>query len=185
MKIQIVILLLLLLFSISINAQSIKDTKDFIVEKVDANDPISSYDNAIFFNESILKTDANKLAGKILSESEFKHIFIYATDCYFDGTRKKWWLTTAHIIDVRDITKVSTTRNTGDDNYYIISVYIGHDYFATDYSKLANKDKPDHKYLSKMEIAISDNSIAAEKIKKAIIHLSHSYGGKAKDGDIF
>lgn len=181
-----IIALVFFAFSYSITyAQSIEDTKDFIIEKVEANDPISAYDNTIFFNSNILWSDINKLAGKTLSESEFKHSFVYARDCYFDGSRTKWWLTVAQIIDVRDIIKVSTTRNVGEDNYYTITVYVGNKYYAKEFGLLVMNDEPEFKYLSKMEILISDNEEIAKKIKKAILHLANSSGAKAIDGDMF
>jgi hypothetical protein len=165
-------------------AQSAQDTKDFIREKIDANDPIPSYDNFVFF-ENILKPDADHLAGKKLTDEEFKHLFIYGRECHINDNRSSGiWLTVAECIDVRGITKVSTTRNTGKDNYYSIKVYLSGEYYAKKYYHGMGEDAK-WEYLPHMEILIGDNAEAANKIKKAIIHLGQVYGITIKDGDLF
>ena len=164
-------------------AQSAQDTKDFIRENIDANE-LPSYDNFVFF-ENILKSDADYLAGKTLTKDEFEHLFICGRECHLNDNRSSGiWLTVAECIDIRDISKVSTTRNTGTDNYYSIKVYLSGKYYAKKYNHSMGQDAK-WEYLPHMEIFIGDNAEAASKIKKAIIHLGTVYGITIKDGDFF
>ncbi len=182
MKTILTTLLLGVVLTTSSFAQSTQDTKDFIREKIDANNPIPSYDNFVFF-ENILKGDASYFAGKELTDEEFKHLFIYGRECHnSENLSSGIWLTVAECIDARGITKVSTTRNTGEDNYYSIKVYLSGEYYAKEYG---NTGVAKWEYLPHMEILIGDNAEAANKIKKAIIHLGQVYGVTVKDGDIF
>jgi hypothetical protein len=165
-------------------AQTAQDTKDFIRENIEANNPIPSYDNFVFF-ENILKPDADQLAGKKLSDDEFKYLFIYGRECHLgDDHSGGIWLTIAECVDIRGITKVSTVRNTGKDSYYSIKVYLSGEYYSKKYDRGLGEDAK-WLYLSNMEILIGDNSDAALKIKKAIIHLGKVYGITIKDGDLF
>lgn len=178
------IILVFLLLSLKALSQSEQDTKDFIIENVTSNNPIPSYKNGVFFQNNILKLDANDLAGKILTEDEFNNIFIYARDCFTDETQTHCWLTKAETIDIRAITKVSTTKFTGENNYYSINVYITSAYYAKGYSQSGN-EKSKYNYLSKMVILIADNTEVVKKIKKAIIHLGLLNGITVTDGDLF
>lgn len=167
-------------FLFNLYGQTKHDTKDFIIEKVTANSPLENYITYIFF-QNIFKSDAEKLSGKTLTEEEFDNILIFARDIYTDKSYNK---SIAETIDIRDITKVSTTRTVEKINYYTITVYIGEKYYSKKY-KYSSISGIEHEYLNKMEILISDNKETAIKIKKAIIHLAKLYGVNAKDGDLF
>ena len=186
MNMKSILSMLILAFVLITNSfsQSAQDTKDFIREKIEANNPIPSYDNYAIF-ENILKPDADYLAGKKLTNEEFNHLFIYGRECHMDDNPSSGvWLTVAECIDFRGITKVSTTRNTGKYNYYSIRVYISGNYHAKKYYHVTGEEAK-WEYLPYMEILIGDNAEAANKIKKAIIHLGESYGISIKDGDLF
>lgn len=173
----------LLVFTVIVFGQTSQDIKDFIIEKVDANDPIPSYDNAVFF-QNILRHDVEKLAGKKLSDGEYQNIFIYGRDCYMDNNRNKWMFSVSQIIDLRGISKVSVTYNTGKQNFYAINVYKNPGYFATEYSN-STLNNPKWEGIDKMSILIGDNKEAAIQIKKAIISLCLNQGIVVKDGDLF
>lgn len=160
--------------------QTKQETKDFIIEKVTVNSPLENYHSYIFF-QNIFEKDANKLAGKALTKEEFNNIFIFAIDIYSDKDNSE---SIAEVIDIRDITKVSTTRIVEKINYYIVTVYIGNKYYSKKY-EYSSHSGDEYRYLKKMEILISDNKETALKIKKAIIHLAKLYGANAKDGDFF
>lgn len=178
------LVLALLLTPITLLGQSAEDTKDFIREKIEANNPIPSYDNFAFF-ENILKPDADYFAGKTLSDEEFKYLFIYARECHFtDDHSSGVWLTVAESIDIRGITKVSTTKKTGEHSFYSIKVYLSGNYHAKSYSAPIRGEE-EWEYLPHMEILIGNNSEAAAKIKKGIIHLGKVYDITIKDGDLF
>lgn len=178
-----VLVFLLALHNLSIG-QTLQDTKDYVSEKIDAYDPIPNYDNFTFF-QNIIPVDASELAGKKLSEEELKNLFIYGRECHTQDNKSSGvWLTVAEVIDMRGITKVSTTKFTNKYTYYSINVYLSGEYYAKKYSKTAS-GQPEHKSLDKMEILVNCSSEIAEKIKTAIIHLGKLSGATVKDGDIF
>lgn len=177
-----VYLLIILSFYQLSHAQSINDTKDFIREQIRSNSAISSYKNDVFFDNDILKSDAERVSNRTLTDDDLKNIFIYMYDVSFNTGAHAY--TVAHIIDIRDIVKVSTTKVTGENSYFKISVYIGNKYYAKEYENL--KIKPaSWNYINKMEITISDNYEVAQKIKKAIIYLGKTQGISVTDGDLF
>lgn len=175
---------LFLTFSIAICfGQTQADTEDYIIEQIQSNSPIPSYKNAIFF-KNILQSDAERIGGKKFSQDELSNLFIYLRDCYLDDNRTNWGWTVAQIIDIRDIYKVSTVKTTEKFSYYTITVYVRGNYYAKEYESLKT-GKKDWKYLDKMQILISDNLDAAQKIKKAIIHLGELKNTTIKDGELF
>ncbi len=182
MKKIIYLLIFTSIFQFSI-AQSTNDTKDFISEQISANPPMSNYKTAVFFDNNVLKSDAESISNRTMSENDFKNSFIFIYDVFNNlGTINI--LTKAHIIDIRDIVKVSTTKMSDKVNYYKISVYIGNNYYAKEYTTSINND-PKWEYLEKMQISIGDNYEASQKIKKAIIYLGKIQGITIKDGDLF
>lgn len=175
---------LLFLVKSSAFSQTLQDTKDFIIEKVTSNNPLSNHINYIFF-QNILESGANKLAGKKLSKDEFDNIFIYSYEVYSGKHNENWMWSIAQVIDIRDVKKVSTTKTTGKYNFYTINVYIGNNFYSKNYNNNLMSDSPEYKYLDKMEIIVSDNKETVEKIKKAIIHLAKLKGANVIDGDLF
>jgi hypothetical protein len=165
-------------------AQSEKDTKDFIVENINSNPPKANYENFAFFRDNILEEHVKEFTQNTLFNTELDNLFIFAQDCHTGSdTSGNVWLSIAESIDIRGITKISTTRKTGKDNYYSINVYLSGNYFSKKYKYLMNKAEYDS--LLKMEILISDNSEIAKKLKKAIIHLGKLKGVTIADGDLF
>jgi hypothetical protein len=180
---KLIYLLIFLSSSLFSQAQSSNDTKDFISEQIKANSPMSNYKNGVFFENDILKFDAERISDRTLSDDDLKNIFIFMYDV-FNNSGTNNLFTVAHIIDIRDIVKVSTTKVSDKNSYYKISVYIGNKYYAKEYENL--KIKPaSWKYIDKMEILIGDNYEASQKIKKAIIYLGKIQGVTIKDGDLF
>ncbi|MCB5981818.1 hypothetical protein MWM28_06770 [Flavobacterium psychrophilum] len=176
----------ILIFSCTIQfsiAQSGYDTKDFITEQISANPPMSNYKTAVFFDSNALKFDIERVSNRTLNENEFSNSFIFMYDIFNNlGTINL--LSKAHIIDIRDIIKVSTTKISDKVNYYNISVYIGHQFYSKEYSTSINNNQK-WEYLDKMQIIIGDNYEASQKIKKAIIYLGKIQGITIKDGDLF
>jgi len=182
MKKIIYLLIFSSIFQFSI-AQSANDTKDFISEQISANPPMSNYKTAVFFDNNALKFDAERVSNRTMSENDFSNSFIFMYDIFNNlGTINI--LTKAHIIDIRDIVKVSTIKISDKVNYYKISVYIGHQFYAKEYSTSINNDEK-WDYIDKMQIVIGDNYEASQKIKKAIIYLGKIQGITIKDGDLF
>lgn len=162
--------------------QTMKDTKDFIIEKIEANEPLSNYDYAVFF-QNISRDDAEEFAGRKLTDDEFGNLFICAREVYLgkNMTGGVAWLA-AYVIDIRGITKVSTSRYTGEPkSMYLITVYLSDDYPVIHF--VQTSFKTEHKKILKMELSISDNSEIAQKIKRAIIHLGTLHGVSVRDGD--
>ncbi len=179
---SIYLLIFFCFFQLS-QAQSVNDTKDFIAEQIKANAPMSNYKNGVFFENNVIKYDAERISNRTLNDTDFKNIFIFMYDV-FNNSGTNNLFTVAHIIDIRDIVKVSTTKINERNTYYKISVYIGNQYYAKEYENL--KIKPaSWKYIDKMEILIGDNYDAAQKIKKALIYLGKTQGISVKDGDLF
>jgi|GEM_PF-5433748 len=171
------------LFSVQLTfCQTSQDLKDFISEKITANRPLANYDNGVFF-QNIIKKDAEVIAGQTISDVEFQNEFIYAHDIFSDD-RKIWHINVSQIIDIRGITKVSTTFSSGDLKYYTITVYLSGRFLAKMYTS-SRLGQPEWKNIEKMEILISDNKEAALQIKKGIIHLCEINGIKVTDGDLF
>jgi hypothetical protein len=180
-------ILLILTFTLSSNlsfAQTEQDTKDFIVENINGNPPKANYENFGFFKDNILEQHVKVFTERALSYDELNNVFIFAQDCHTGSdTSGNVWLSVAETIDIRDISKISTTRKTGKDNYYSINVYLSGKYFSKKYEYLMKKST--YGSLLKMEILISDNSDVANKLKKAFIHLGKLKGIKIVDGDLF
>jgi len=174
-----------LLFFNQIFAQTVQDTKEFIIEQVKSNPPLSNYVNYIFFKDNILKWDADKLAGKTLSTQEFENLFIYSREVYYREGMTGWLWSVAEIIDIRDMRKVSIQKSNGNNGevFYSINIYLNDIYFNTSY--YSDKNKKENKYLDVMKIVIGNNYEASVKIKKAIIHLGKLYGVTVIDGDFF
>lgn len=178
----------LLLLTIAIFGQTAQDAKDYISEKVGGSNPLPNYGNHVFFSDNILLSDAENLAGRKLSADEFKYLFIYMRDIFTDGSKRKWAFAVAESVDIRGITKVSTTRNTGDtrdDNYCTITVYLDGNRLAKQYGHSSVDNQKKYESISKMEILISDDYNIATNIKLAIIKMGDIYGILIKDGDKF
>jgi hypothetical protein len=165
--------------------QNFQDLKDYISEKIKASSPLPNHANNIFFSNNILRSDAESLVGRKLSEDEFNYLFIYVRDVYFDESREKWAWAVAECLDIRGITKVTATRITGDDNYCKITLYMNGHHLSKVWSKSIAGNQPSHKDISKMEIMISDDINLANSIKRAIISMCEHYGISVSDGDKF
>jgi hypothetical protein len=72
MKKIIYLLIFSSIFQFSI-AQSANDTKDFISEQISANPPMSNYKTAVFFDNNVLKSDAENISNRTMSENDFKY----------------------------------------------------------------------------------------------------------------
>jgi hypothetical protein len=189
MKQRIIILSLLsasMVFSIS--AQTIQDTKDFIKEQIEANFALPSYRNQIFFNTCLLKNDADNLSGITLSNDQFENIFISGRSCYTDDRCTNKWLQSAESTDIRDIKKITVTKQSLGQTYplfgYYIRLYSGNNNKSTRY-ELAINSNPRWFQIEKVEIIIADNPDAAQKLKKAFIYLGKLQGITIIDGDYF
>lgn len=179
-------LILFFAYTSLVSAQSKEDLQDYIIEQVQANQPHPSYTNGIFFEKNTLKYDADRIAGKTLTQLEFENIFIYMRDIFWNSNKNQIALTVGNVIDVRDIYKISTTRFSDKNTYYQINVYIRNNYYAKEYENLYEDSKPKTwKYLDKMQILVADNPEVAQKIKKAIILLAKTKGLSIIDGDLF
>jgi len=94
--------ILIVLISVTIHSQSIEDFKDYISEKIDANDPTRSYNNYSLFNNDVLKIHAEELIGRSISETEFEYLFIYGFELHNSLDKSGViLLTQAEIIDFR------------------------------------------------------------------------------------
>ena len=178
-----IILLLLVLASNSSISQTKQDVKEFIIEKFNENYLEVYSPSFIFFSGNILKVDAESFVGNKLSDNEFNHVFICASDIEIGATQSEI-ISFSESIDIRDITKVSTTKQ--EDNNYIIYVYLSGYYKSTRsvHNSLSNKTIRKGS-IQKMKIQLGTNSEAALQIKKAIIYLGKLYGITIKDGDLF
>lgn len=177
-----ILILILICIVIPAYCQSIEDTKDFLKENVSNNPPMNNYDNFVFFEEDILKQHANKLAGKELTDAEFHNVFIFGQDVYLND-RSSFAFTIAQVIDIRDISKVTIIKSNAHTPHYVVSLYLRKVYHSTEYSKVLSK--VEYENISRMDIRISNDKNLADKIKRAIIHLSKLYGNNVKDGDLF
>lgn len=164
-------------------SQSEKDTKEFIIEKYNENSLEIYSPSFIFFSNNILKVDAESLADRKLTNEEFDNIFICVSDIEV-GVTESQILSLSESIDIRDITKVSTTKQ--DDNNFLISIYLsGHYQSLRSVHNSLTGDTKRKKYLPKMKIQIGSNREVAIQLKKAIIHLGKIKGITIKDGDLF
>lgn len=185
MKYTKYILMSALLISTSfLNAQSMQDTKDYVKELVDNNTPLSNYQNALFFKENIVKSDADDIAGKNLSYEEYNNIIIYMREVFYEG-RKGWLWSVGETADLRDFDKIMIRKSQNKDKYaYYIVVYLKGKYHKKKYNHVKGSPK-EYKPLDKIEILIGDDYETAKKIKKALIHLGKLSGSEVRDGDLF
>ncbi len=179
-------IILLFISSISSYSQSLGDMKEFIVEYIDANPAISSYDNYAMFKDDILKLHIKTFTGREVSQEEYENCFIYGIEAY-TGENKSGniWMEEAQVIDIRGIKKISTTKVADKNrNFYKIKLFINNGYLSTKYQKTTSTE-PKISSTSELEIYISDNSSAALKIKKAFIKMGELIGITITDGDFF
>lgn len=165
-------------------AQSLKDTKDFLKNIIGVSEPLPNYDNAMLFFEDVLKSDADRLSGKTLTQEEYENIIIFGRDVYMNG-REGWLFSHAECADLRDLDKVSIIKSENKGKYaYVIVVYFKGNYYKKKYVRTMNS-QPKYEYLEKMNILINNDYEVALKIKKAIIHIGKLYGITVRDGDLF
>ncbi len=118
-----------------------------------------------------------------MTDTEFPFFFCYAFDLEI-GEYESEILSFAETVDIRDITKVSTTLQ--DDGNFLISVYLSGKYPSVRYLKNSNtKEIRIKEYLPKMKIQLGSNREASLQIKKALIHLGKINNISIKDGDLF
>lgn len=161
---------------------STQDYKDQVIELIKANPPLSNYKNYCFF-QNILPNDANNLTGETLTQDQRDHLFIFAYDVFTDDL-SSWRFSVSNAIDLRGVTKISTVRHTGTDNYYSINVYISDLYLAKKSTRgVFDTQRTYTSIVGSFEVTISDNADAAGKIKNDLINICASYGVKVKDGD--
>lgn len=168
-------------------SQSIEDIKDYITERIDANDPTGSYDNYSLFNNDVLKIHAEGLIGRSISDTEFEHLFVYGFELHNSLDKSGVILITqAEIIDFRGVIKVSTSRMGNNNNgyYFKVSLYLEPNYLKVKYLETLSGGSENSR-IDKLEILISDNQDAAIKIKKAFMKLGELIGVNIKDGDYF
>lgn len=164
-------------------SQNEKDTKEFIIEKYSENFLEIYSPSFIFFSNNILKVDGESLADRKLTDEEFNNIFICGSDIEV-GTTKSQIISFSESIDIRDITKVSTTKQ--DNNDYLISIYLSGKFQSVRLVHNSLNDETKKKnYLDRMKIQIGSNKEVAIQLKKAIIHLGKIKGITIKDGDLF
>jgi len=174
LKTILIVSLTLIIFSPKISGQTLNETKDFISEKVKANPPASRYRNYIFWGNNIKEHVANKVAQKSLTKNELKYLFIY--------TYEVMVMRVDQYIDIRDIKKISTIRNTkGNYKSYVIKLYLHHNYSNNKRTILPDEEK--NEYLNNLKISVAQDKEIATKIKKAIIHLGKLHGISITDGD--
>ncbi|MFD0762715.1 hypothetical protein ACFQZW_11540 [Lutibacter aestuarii] len=180
------IVILLMLISINNYSQDINDLKEYISEIIDSNDPTGSYDNYAMFDNDVLKIHAEGLIGRSITHLEFKNLFIYGFEFHNSLDKSGVILfSQAEIIDIRGISKVSTTRVSDKNRYYFkISLYIKPNYLKVKYEESRSSGSKNSN-IDKLEILISDNEDASVKIKKAFLKLGEILGLKIKDGDYF
>jgi len=172
-----------LLFATMMFSQSKIDTQEFIVEKFSENYLELYSPSFIFFSNNILKVDAETFANRKLTDIEFFNFFSYGFDLEV-GQYESEILSFAETIDIRDITKVSTTKQ--DEGNFLISVYLSGKFPSVRYLRNSKtKETKFKQYLPKMKIQLGSNKEAALQIKKAIIHLGKINNITIKDGDLF
>tara|TARA_R110000850_G_C9932822_1_gene462263 strand:+ start:845 stop:1417 length:573 start_codon:yes stop_codon:yes gene_type:complete len=182
-KILSIIFLIAITLPIKSFSQSEIDTKEFITEKFNENYSELYSPSFIFFSNNILKVDAETFANRKLTDTEFPFFFCYAFDLEI-GEYESEILSFAETVDIRDITKVSTTLQ--DDGNFLISVYLSGKYPSVRYLKNSNtKEIRIKEYLPKMKIQLGSNREASLQIKKALIHLGKINNISIKDGDLF
>lgn len=186
MKKNIIILGLIIFNFINVYSQTLEDTKDFIKEIVDNNKPMSNYDTSVMFNKNLMKFDAEKLAGKKLTNDEFENIIISGRDVYY-RERNGWLWTCAETADIRDLEKVSIqkSQDKSGDEYFVVNVYLAGNFQKNFYNRTKIMEQAENKYLERMRFFIGGDITLAIKVKKAIIHLGKLKGIAVRDGDLF
>lgn len=149
-----VIILVSCLIATTIHGQTVEDTKDFLKENIMLNSPMKNYDNIVLFEDDVLKVHAEQLAGKQLTASEYSNIFIFGQDVYLND-RSGSAFSIAQVIDIRDISKVTTVRAYGQYPHYVISLYLRNNFHSTEYSKVLGEIE--RKSILKMDILVSDD----------------------------
>jgi len=166
----------------SINAQTIEETREYLVERITANPPSSNYKNYVFMKGHVIKIDASNLVNESLSEDKFENILIVARELYDRGGNLAF--TVFESIDIAGAEKISLIKRTDGGGYYEISIKRKYGYLCKEkYTDVLGKRE--FKDLDKMTILIGNDYESAAKIKKAIIHFAKLRGVELKDVDLF
>jgi len=177
---SILIIVLSGLTFFSLNIDSKNDTKKFIIETIKANPPISECENSVTF-QNIEKLDIVKSQLEKLSIDELDYLFYYSRDCFRKPyNNNETYMVVGDLIDIRGVANISTTRMGSENGFYFrISLELSGNYRSQRYFDVYGEKK--HEEITEMEILIKDDAIVAEKIKKAIIHLSKLSGVEITD----
>jgi hypothetical protein len=166
---------------ISINAQSLEDTKDFLINEINSNPPQKNYTYSLYFKDNITPSDANLYSNKKLTNDEYENLFFFIYE--ISNNSGGYGISRGFFLDIRDISKVTTTQ-IFSENYNKLTLYIENKYYAKEFTETMSTDAK-WEYFSKFEIFISGDFSNLQKVKKALIHLGSLKGKSVKDGDVF
>ena len=181
---KIFILLTLSILSICCQPQTIMETKGYLFDKIRANNPLPNEKNEVYYDVTITKENAEKIANRKITTVEFPYLLICGYTHYFSGT-EDWVFAVYNTFDVRDMVSFRLDRKVGKYNFYVLTIVLAGRYPSNIQSFNRYITDVDNQKISEFTIGLSDDKESAEKIKKAFLHLVELVGNVPLDKDIF
>ncbi|WP_146899746.1 hypothetical protein [Adhaeribacter aerolatus] len=179
-----IITLLISIISINLgNAQTINETKEYIIDKVKVN-PLKSYKTDAVFGDKILPHVVNIYAGEELKKDEQERIFIIEATLLHQGKPILVLLSAFDVKGINSVTVASQKNNNGREfNYLAINI-------KNDFLNKTITPKEGGQYETQpnnnngiVEIPVNLTKEGYDSLRKAFLHLCKSYGGSPlKDG---
>jgi hypothetical protein len=137
------------------------------------------------FKDQLYRPILKDLIGYEASDDFFSNICVYNNIQYRDEHKTAIFYCTYAVFDVRDVVKISITRNgeASSGTSYIMKLYLRPESNALKIYEMSNSK--DRQKITEVKIFLADDPIAINKIKKAFIHLGSLKGIAIKDGDLF
>jgi len=178
------------MFAQGMYAQSIKETQDYLVEKIEAYSPTIKIENRAWFNPDISLDFFRTVIGYPEATEDLfrKDIFIYSRVQYFDEAHQNMMFEiyfTTYLSQIEKISIIKDNKIKGSEGHILI-LYFNEDPFAVKCAHVPPDNTTyEFQFGDKFEIPLSSDKEDSKKIKKAFIHLAKEHGVDINDGDIF
>jgi len=172
------------ILTICCHGQTFNETKGYLFDKIRANNPLPNEKNEVYYDVTITKEDAGKIANRRITVDEFPYLLICGYTNYSAGT-EDWIFAVYNTFDLRDMVSLRLDRKVGKYNFYVLTITLAGRYPSNRQSFNRYITDIDNKKISEFIIGLSDDKESAEKIKKAFLHIGELVGNIPLDKDIF
>jgi hypothetical protein len=160
-------------------AQTIEQTKQYIMGKIESFPPIGSRTEALFA-DGALYGDAKNFTGVDFDKEIQSRLLIYVNTYIVDNQP---FGSIVYTFDVKGISTLNVSTELGNDGYTkynVLNIHIKSRYICR-----SRVGKRDSQYKSLIQIPLNLSIEELEKLKSSFIHLSILYGGNPVLDDLF